>query len=179
MWLGVFFGFITLYTLISWVPTFAKTSGMSLEMAIHAGTALNAGALLGSAAIGPLATRIGLRRLIAGSFAVAVVLMAVYGHASLGNVATLVLILLIGATVQGGFNAYYPTMARAYPAELRASGIGYAVGIGRVGAVAGPLVAGWFLAANVPMSTLFLVFSVPLVLSGIAAHSLHALDRQR
>lgn len=103
-------------------------------------------------------------------------LVAEYGHAALGTAPTLVLILVIGATVQGGFNAFYPTMARAYPAELRASGIGYAVGIGRVGAVAGPFVAGWFLAASVPMSTLFLVFSLPLVVSGLAARSLPRSD---
>jgi AAHS family 4-hydroxybenzoate transporter-like MFS transporter len=174
LWIGVFFGFITLYTLISWVPTFARTSGMQLQMAIYAGTALNVGALIGSTCIGLIAARTGLRHYILGSMSTAVVLMAIYGHLPMADLPTLLLIALIGATVQGGFNTFYPITARVYPAELRASGIGYAVGIGRAGAVAGPLIAGYFLAAKVPMSTLFLVFSVPLVLSGLAAFSIRS-----
>jgi len=172
LWLGVFFGFITLYTLISWVPTFAKAAGMRLEMAIYAGTVLNVGALIGSASIGLVSARIGLRNFILGSMAMAIVLMVVYGNTAADNVATLTLILLIGATVQGGFNAYYPLAARIYPAELRASGIGYAMGVGRAGAVAGPLIAGYFLAAKVSMPMLFVIFSLPLALSALAAFSI-------
>lgn len=172
LWVGIFFGFITLYTLISWVPTFAKASGMRLEMAIYAGAMLNVGALVGSASIGVVSARTGLRQYILVSMLTAIVLMVIYGNVAGDNLATLILILLIGATVQGGFNTYYPIATRIYPAELRAAGVGFAMGVGRAGAVAGPLMAGYFMAAKVPMPTLFMIFSLPLVVSALAAFTI-------
>ncbi|MEY4762993.1 MAG: hypothetical protein RLZZ200_2849 [Pseudomonadota bacterium] len=172
LWAAVFFAFITLYTLMSWVPTFAQTSGMKLERAIYAGAMLNVGALIGSAAIGVVSARTGLRQYVLGSLLTAIVLMVLFGRVASDSTGTLMLILLIGATVQGGFNAFYPIASRVYPVELRAAGIGYAVGVGRAGAVAGPVLAGYFLAAGVTMPTLFAIFSVPLAISALTAFSI-------
>ena len=83
-----------------------------------------------------------------------------------------VLIFLIGLTMQGGFNGYYPAAARIYPTHLRATGIGWAMGAGRSGAIVGPLLAGYLLDAGVAMQTLFVLFSVPVVISACAAQSI-------
>ena len=63
LWIGIFFGFMTLYTLISWVPSIATDSGMPFQMATYAGIFLNIGAFLGSTGIGWLAARFRLKRL--------------------------------------------------------------------------------------------------------------------
>jgi len=179
LWVGTFFAFVTLYTLISWVPSFARSVGVGLEAAIYAGAMLNLGALAGTCAIGIVSRWIGLRRFTLSALTLAIVFMLVFSQTSMGGAFGLPLIFLIGATVQGGFNSYYPIATQVYPPELRASGVGYAMGIGRAGAVAGPLVAGYLLAAGVPMARLFIVFSAPLLVSAVAAYSIRrdALDR--
>jgi len=179
LWVGTFFAFMTLYTLISWVPSFAGSAGLRLEAAIHAGTVLNLGALAGTCAIGVVSRWIGLRRFTLCALLLAIVSMLAFSQGSIGGSFGLPLIFLIGATVQGGFNSYYPIATRVYPPELRASGVGFAMGIGRAGAVLGPLAAGYLLAAGVPMSRLFIGFSVPLLVSAIAAYGIRreSLDR--
>lgn len=169
LWVGIFFGFMTLYTLISWVPNIATSSGMPFELATFAGTALNVGAFVGSVAIGVFAPRWGIRRLIFAFLVCAFVLMVAYGNLPLSTVAVFVLIVLIGVTVQGGFNGFYPAAARIYPASLRATGVGWAVGAGRMGAIIGPALFGVLLDAEVAIGVLFAVFSVPLLIAAAAA----------
>lgn len=172
LWVGTFFAFTTLYTLISWVPSLARAAGVRLEGAIQAGTVLNLGALAGTCAIGIVARWIGLRRSALSALLLAIVSLLLLAGSNIGGAFGLPLVFLIGATVQGGFNSYYPIATRVYPPELRASGVGFAMGIGRAGAVLGPLAAGYLLAAGVPMARLFVGFSMPLLVSALAVHGI-------
>jgi MFS transporter, AAHS family, 4-hydroxybenzoate transporter len=71
--------------------------------------------------------------------------------------------------MQGGFVGLYPLAARLYPTEIRTTGIGWAIGAGRSGAVLGPIVAGFLVGAGFTMATNFIIFSVPCIIAGIAA----------
>jgi MFS family permease len=79
---------------------------------------------------------------------------------------------LIGITVQGGFNGIYPTLARVYPTEVRSTGVGFAVGIGRFGAILGPSIFGLLSDQKLSTGALFTIFSIPLVVMGISVFSL-------
>ena len=85
----------------------------------------------------------------------------------------LVLILLIGILQQGGFTGLYGVAAKVYPTEIRSTGVGWAIGLGRLGAVAGPAVAGYLIAAGFDMSANFFFFAVPMALGGIIAYRLN------
>ncbi|MFM1879437.1 MAG: hypothetical protein RLZZ241_2303 [Bacteroidota bacterium] len=172
LWIGVFFGFITLYTLISWVPTIASEAGMPFETATYVGTVLNIGAFLGSTGIGWLASKYRIKRLIFYFFLIAFGVMIAYGTLTLNNVLIFVLTFLIGVFVQGGFNGYWPAATRIYPAEMRTTGVGWAVGVGRFGAVLGPLVFGLLSDTSLETGVLFLIFSVPLLISGVAVFTI-------
>lgn len=174
LWTGVFFGFLTVYTLISWIPNIARTSGMPFELATYAGTAFNVGAFVGSVIIGWLAVWFGLRRLILTFMLSAFVLMAIYGNVSLPYGIMFVVIIALGIFVQGGFNGFYPASARVYPNEIRATGVGWAIGIGRAGAIFGPALFGILFDRGWDISLLFVVFSVPLLISGVAAFCISA-----
>ena len=78
------------------------------------------------------------------------------------------MILLIGIMVQGGFIGYYPAATRVYETEIRATGIGWAIGMGRFGAVAGPALFGILSDLNLSNSTLFILCAIPLIISGFA-----------
>lgn len=172
LWIAVFFGFLTLYTLMSWVPTIAKEAGLPFAMATYVGIALNVGATLGTTSMGLLAGKLGLRQTVLGFMLCAFVVMLVYGNVTLSTHFIFVLIFLIGIFVQGGFNGMYPTIARVYPPHIRATGLGFAIGIGRFGAILGPTLFGGLSDAGLPIAVLFSVFSVPLLITGFSVWGL-------
>jgi MFS transporter, AAHS family, 4-hydroxybenzoate transporter len=172
LWTAVFFGFLTLYTLMSWVPNIAKDAGLPFEMATYVGIALNVGAALGTASMGLMASKFGLRKTVFGFMIVAFFIMLVYGNITLTTVIIFVLIFLIGVFVQGGFNGVYPTISRVYPSEIRTTGTGFAVGVGRFGAILGPTLFGALSDAGFSINSLFSLFSVPLLVMGISIYTL-------
>ena len=77
--------------------------------------------------------------------------------------------LAIGILLQGGFTGLYAVAAKLYPTELRSTGVGWAIGLGRFGAVIGPYVGGVLIAAGVSMETNFIIYAVPMLLAGLLA----------
>jgi MFS transporter, AAHS family, 4-hydroxybenzoate transporter len=168
LWLAVFFGFFTLYTLMSWIPKIAKDYGFAPQDAIYAGIALNFGAFLGTIFMGLVAKKLGLRKTILSFMLIAIVCMLVYSNISLTFTLIFILNTMVGIFVQGGFNGLYPTFARVYPAEIRTTGTGIAIGIGRFGAILGPLVFGVMKDAKIDVSTILSLFSIHLLVTGFA-----------
>ena len=171
-WIAVFFGFLTLYTLMSWVPAIAKEAGLPLDMAIYAGVALNAGAAIGSASVGALGSKFGLRQTVFTFMICGFTLMLLYGNINWTTVMLFILIFLIGVFMQGGFNGLWPTLSRIYPSGIRATGVGFAFGIGRAGAIIGPALFGFLSDKGFSTALLFSLFSFPLLISGLCVHSL-------
>ncbi|GAB4012653.1 aromatic acid/H+ symport family MFS transporter [Spirosoma migulaei] len=172
LWIGIFFGMMTLYTVMSWVPTLAKDAGMPFELATYIGTALNLGAFSGSLSFGLLAGRIGLRKLILLFMVIAFGSMVLYGNLSMTYWLMFMMTFFIGFFVQGGFNGFYPTTARVYPARMRTTGVGLAMGIGRFGAILGPTLFGMLSDAELSKSLLFVLFSAPLLVAGVMAFTI-------
>jgi MFS transporter, AAHS family, 4-hydroxybenzoate transporter len=172
LWIGIFFGFLTLYTLMSWVPKIAKSAGMPYELATYAGTALNLGAFIGVIAMGLSVTRFGVRKTMLGFMLVACGIMLTYANIPLTYTIMFVLIFFIGFFVQGGFNAFFPTATRIYPSAIRSTGVGLAMGIGRFGAILGPFVYGVLSDAGLSVPTLFTLFSMPLLVAGAMAFTI-------
>ena len=78
--------------------------------------------------------------------------------------------------MQGGFIGLYAVGARIYPAAIRITGIGWAIGIARLGAVLGPYVAGLLVARGMGMAGSFLVFAIPLAIGAIAVSSMRSAE---
>ncbi|MEZ0485060.1 MFS transporter [Fibrella aquatica] len=172
LWVGIFFGFITLYTLMSWVPTLAKEAGMPFNLATYVGNALNLGAFSGSLIFGVVVARVGLRRLVLAFMVIAFSIMVLYASLPMTYLLMFVMTFFIGVFVQGGFNGYYPTASRVYPAAIRTTGVGLAMGVGRFGAILGPALFGVLSDAGLSFSLLFCLFSVPLLIAGLSAYTI-------
>ncbi len=171
LWTGLFMAFATLYFLTSWIPKLAADAGLSIQLAIYAGTLFNLGAFFGIATQGYLSGRFGLRRTICAFLILTSVIMFVFGLAT-GSDWLLVLFTLIGFGIQGGFVGLYAIAARLYPTEIRATGVGWGIGMGRAGGIAGPLVGGVLIGAGFTMVASFIVFAFPLIIGGIATISI-------
>lgn len=168
LWLAFMMSFATLYFLFSWVVKLAVEAGLPLEKAMYAGIVLNLGAFFGSLSLGYLSEKLGLKRLIFAFFIAGAVMSVAYGNASVSVASILVLIFLLMFFVQGGFTGLYAVAARLYPTEIRTTGVGWAIGAGRVGAIVGPTAAGFILATGLSVGWTFVIFAVPLVVAALA-----------
>jgi predicted MFS family arabinose efflux permease len=169
LWLALFMAFGSLYFLTTWIPKLASSAGLSMELAIYAGTVFNLGAFVGIVTQGYLSSRFGLRRTIFGFLAMTAVLMVIFGFFK-GSALVLVLFGLIGFGIQGGFVGLYAVAARFYPTEIRSTGVGFAMSAGRIGGIAGPFLGGILIASGLSMTANFMVFAVPTLLAGVVTY---------
>lgn len=166
LWSAIFLVFATLYFLTMWIPKLASSAGLSLQLAIYAGMVFNLGAFFGITLQGYLSSFLGLRRVILCYLTATAVLMGIFGLFS-GSALILVLFGLIGFGVQGGFIGLYAVAARLYPTEIRSTGVGWTVGLGRFGAIVGPILGGLLIGAGLSMTSNFMVFAIPTLFSGV------------
>lgn len=167
LWLGIFMCFATLYFLTSWIPKLATITGMSVMLAIYAGTIFNLGAFAGIVSQGFLSAKFGLKVTITWFLFVTALLLISFGFFT-SSAGILIMIGLIGFGIQGGFVGLYSFAAELYPTKIRATGVGWAIGLGRAGAIIGPIAGGTLITAGMHMSATFFVFSVPLFVGAVA-----------
>jgi MFS transporter, AAHS family, 4-hydroxybenzoate transporter len=167
LWIAIFMAFASLYFLTTWIPKLASATGLSVELAIYAGTVFNLGAFFGIVSQGYLSEKFGLQKTIFGYLIFTALLMLIFGFFK-GSILVLILFGLIGFGIQGGFVGMYSLAARLYPTEIRATGVGWAVGAGRVGAIAGPLLGGFLIGSGFSMTSNFIIFAIPTFIGGIA-----------
>ncbi len=168
LWLSIFLGYLVLYFVTSWIPRLASEAGLSAANSLWAGSVFNVGGIIGTTSIGWLATKRDIGWLIRTYMLAGAVLLVVFSQ-PMPLVAVLGVAVGMGLAVQGGFSGFYSLAAQIYPTEVRSSGIGWAIGIGRGGSVIGPLLGGFLLGQQLPLWIVFLCFAIPLALSGALA----------
>jgi AAHS family 4-hydroxybenzoate transporter-like MFS transporter len=179
LWSSFFLCFGTLYFLLSWIPKLLVDSGLSLSQAISAGIAFNIGGVLGNICIGWASTRLGLQKTILYFHLIAASGMLLFAWLPLNIAGLLWLAGIIGLFQQGGFVGFYMTAVRLYPPEIRTTGVGWGIGLGRFGAVIAPYLAGQLIALGWGIGILFTVFAIPLALGGWITYSIRSKDLPR
>ena len=172
LWTTTFFCILTLYFLMSWIPKLVVESGLSLEKGIYTAAAFNIGGVTGIMSLGYFSMRLPLSHIMSVYLVGAAVLMIAFGFVPQETALLMALTAIIGFLIQGGFTGLYAAAAKMYPAEIRATGVGWAVGLGRFGAVVGPYVGGVLIDAQFSMSANFAIFAVPLLIAGFFAYIL-------
>ena len=172
LWAAFFLIFSTLYFLMSWIPKLMDDAGYEQAIGRQAFFLFNMGGVIGIYLISFLSTRFRLTNLVFALSVASAVGMIAFAYAPRELGLLLPLILLIGILQQGGFTGLYSTAAKLYPTSIRSTGIGWAIGLGRSGAVAGPAAAGYLIAAGFDMSANFLFFALPMAVGGFIAYLL-------
>lgn len=168
LWTIYFMGFMGIYFTISWIPSLFVNSGWTLAEGIFALTLSNLGAVTGTTAIGLIATKYKLRWPIGIFFALTAFFMIYFALSRPTDLFTLyTLIILIGIFLNGAFSAMYAAAARIYQSTIRSTGIGWCAGLGRTGAILAPILAGYLIALNFSMYSLFAVFAVPVAVAAL------------
>jgi MFS family permease len=168
LWATFFFCFITLYFLMSWIPKLVVNSGMTVSQGVYAAAAFNGGGVMGILSLGYLSAHFALFRMISFFLFLSGSMMAIFAATS-GLDYLLLYLVAIGFLLQGGFTGLYAAAAKMYPTEIRATGVGWGIGLGRLGAVAGPYIGGILIAKGLSMEMNFFVFAVPMLISGFMA----------
>jgi len=169
LWASTISGFMVLYFIASWITKLAIEAGLAPAQAIIASAIYSAGAFVGTVALSVVATRVDIRKLIFVMLLLAAGLFLVFGGVKMSLAGILLTSFLIGVAMQGGVNGNYALVAGSYPANMRATGLGWAMGIGRIGALSGPLIAGVAMGRGLPLFAVFAIFCLPLVTNAFAA----------
>lgn len=166
LWIALFLAFATLYFLTNWIPKLVSNAGLSVELSIYTGAVFNGGAFIGIVTQGYFSSRFGLKKTIGWFLILTAVLMAVF-KIFIGSDILLLVFGLLGFGLQGGFVGLYAVAARMYPTEFRTTGVGWAIGIGRLGGIIGPVAGGLLIGLGLSMAANFLWFAIPTVFAGI------------
>jgi len=166
LWAALFMAFAALFFLTSWIPKLTKDAGLSEKLAIYSLAVFNIGAFFGIITQGYFSSKYGLKKTLGLILVLTGVLMASFGL-FVGSDVILLVLALLGFGIQGGFVGLYALSARLYPTEFRTTGVGWAMGAGRLGGIVGPLIGGLLIGAGLGIATNFLIFAVPALLSGL------------
>jgi AAHS family benzoate transporter-like MFS transporter len=165
-WVICFLMLLLVYGLNTWLAQIMRQAGYPLGSSIAFLATLNLGAIVGAITSGRMADRFSTRRVTAVGFLVGAITIALL--ATRPSQALVYILLFLGGYGTIGtamlVNAY---VTEQYPAASRATALGWALGIGRAGAICGPLVGGFLIGAGVALSWNFYFFAIVALLAAI------------
>jgi MFS transporter, AAHS family, benzoate transport protein len=166
-WIAFFMCLLMVYALGSWLPKLMMAAGYSLGSSLMFLLALNIGAVIGTAGGGVLADRFHLKPVIISMLLVGALALVGLGFNSPQPIIYL-LVALAGAASIGCSILLYSYVAQYYPLAVRSTGLGWASGIGRMGAIVGPIIIGFLLGLALPHKINFLAVAIPAIIAVIA-----------
>ena len=171
LWIVFFMSLLELYFLSNWLPTVLNDLGASISTAAVIGSMFQVGGVAGTFALGSIIDRFSFRALALVYF---VAVFAVGAIGQLGHSAVLVTtaIFVAGFCIVGGQIAANALAAGFYPTSVRATGVGWALGMGRIGSIVGPLVGGVLLGLKWSVGELFVTAAAAALCAALAAFSL-------
>jgi AAHS family 4-hydroxybenzoate transporter-like MFS transporter len=167
LWLASFANLLNLFFLSNWLPTLATRMGFSNSQGVLLGTTLQAGGILGALLLGRLIDRFGFYRVLTPSFLIGAGMIALVGRANIPVALECAVILIAGMSIVGGQPGINALATSIYPTPLRATGVGWCLGIGREGSIVGPLAAAALIARHFTNEMLFMFAAIPAVLSAL------------
>ncbi|MCH7307044.1 MFS transporter [Acinetobacter sp. NIPH 1852] len=179
-WVLFFMCLLMVYALSSWLPKLMLAAGYSLGKSILFLLALNVGAMIGSIGGGILSDKFHLKPVILSMLMAGVAALIGLGFNSPAYV-LYGLVTVAGAATIGTSILLYSYVAQYYPLSVRSTGIGCASGVGRIGAIVGPILTGLLLTLNLPHTMNFVMISIPAMIAICAILSLkrHKFDEEQ
>lgn len=172
LWLTLFLSLLLTYFLLNWIPVLARQSGIGVQAALIGVASVNLGAVVGCLVIGAFAdraSRSGRATWVVGAgFLLGAVAIAMIGQAGGSAERLIAAAFMTGVLSIGAQMCTVAYSAAFYDTALRATGVGWAIGVGRVGAIVGPVLGGQLIARGLPSPQLFLLVSAMSVGAAVA-----------
>ncbi|TQI79411.1 AAHS family 3-hydroxyphenylpropionic acid transporter [Serratia fonticola] len=177
LWLSYFFTLLVVYMLINWLPTLLVNQGFGSAQAAWVVFALQIGAAVGTLILGALMNRLP-PWIMSAVIYIGMLLSLVALGISTQFVCMLVAGFVAGLFATGGQSVLYALAPQFYPTEIRVTGVGTAVAIGRLGAMSGPLIAGKMLALGTGAAGVMAASAPGIVIAGVGVFWLLNLNRR-
>ncbi len=179
IWLAYLVTLSAWYFVTNWTPKILVDAGLDRDAAISGGVLIAVGGVAGGLVLGWLSQRLSVHRIGASYMVLGIIAMVVFGFLDSGLAAMLFTAFLIGFFVAGAIIGLYTIVPDLYPALIRTTGTGWALGIGRLGAVIGPYVAGLLIDGGWARHEYYFALSTPLLVSLLAVLYLQRVKLQR
>jgi AAHS family 4-hydroxybenzoate transporter-like MFS transporter len=169
LWVAFFMSLLNVYLAINWLPTSLNASGFTQTQASVMTTLYHVGGVIGTYAIGLLMHRLGAHRKV-----LVALLLAVIGFNTFATVTdmtqwpTTAILMLAGVGVIGAQVGVTALASMSYPVAMRATGLGWALGVGRVGSIVGPAIGGFIVATADDARLVYLGCIAPVVFGMLA-----------
>ena len=172
VWAGFFLVMFGFYFVMSWTPKLLVAAGLSNQQGITGGVLLNVGGIIGTSLIGLLAARFQLRSVLMIYLGLNALLLSVFVNFTDNLGLAFGLVLIIGVLVNGCVAGLYALTPTFYSPEQRVTALGWGIGMGRVGAILSPLVAGFLIDASWKPTDLYALFATAFLIAALAVWSM-------
>jgi MFS transporter, AAHS family, 4-hydroxybenzoate transporter len=171
---------LALFFLLSWLLTLMHDNGISVQAAILVTTMAQIGNAVGGIVLGRLIDWRSSFRILGWTYLAAAVSIVFIGEAGGSLQLLLPMVFAAGFCTGGGQTAANALAAEFYPTAMRSTGVGWALGIGRIGSIIGPTLGGLLLVGGVETRRIFWMAAIPVLMGTVAAFMIAiAQERQR
>lgn len=168
LWVPFFMNLLLLFFMYNWLPPVLQQAGLPITKAIFATVLFNLGGVAGGLILARLIDRIGPFGVLGTAYALGALSVATIGLVSSSIPLIMAAVFVSGFWVVGAQFGANALAASYYPTSIRSTGVGWALGIGRIGSIIGPLVGGLLMSLKWPFSDLFLAAAVPAAIAAVA-----------
>lgn len=180
LWIVFFSNLLIMYFLINWLPAVLQQAGLPIERAIIGTVILNAGGIVGGLLLGSMVDRRGPYGILTLGYALAAAAVATIGLiGALGTPLLMTTIFVAGFFVIGSQFCMNALAANFYPTGVRSTGVGWALGVGRIGSIIGPVLGGILIALAWNTTSIFVAIAVPAVVASVAVFLIGRLGGKR
>lgn len=167
VWVAFFMNLLVMYFLVNWLPSLLHSLGLPLETAILSTALLNLGGVCGAIILGRIIDRYEPAVILGLAYAGSAIFIALIALAGPKITLLLASAALAGFGIVGGQIALNAVAASSYPTAIRSTGVGWALGVGRVGSILGPVAGGALLGLGWSSRDLILVAVIPSLLAAL------------
>ncbi len=165
LWISFFIVFMMLVTNSAWAPTLLKREGIDIGQSALAMAVYNLGAMIGTVVAGWLVIGIGAAIVLPIVMLGSAVSLGLVGYAAPSAQLVTTLEGLFGLFLGCGSSGLIALAAIYYPTAIRSTGVGWAMGMGRLGSFAGPLAVGSLVAAGLSTIAVFVALGLPALIA--------------
>lgn len=168
IWVAFFATMFGFYFVNSWTPRLLVTAGMTESQGVVGGLMLTLGGTFGSILYGILATRWSSRKVLLWFTVLSAVTMVLF--ISTAGILALAFAsgVVVGMLINGCIAGLYTIAPAAYGTTVRSTGVGWGIGIGRIGAIVAPMITGALLDASWTAVQLYLGVGVVVLVAAVA-----------
>ncbi|MFT3721696.1 MFS transporter [Pseudorhodoferax sp.] len=172
IWLAFITGMFMVYALNAWLTKLMAMAGYSLGSALNFLIVFNVGSILGAAVGGWLGDKLNIKYVLVGFYVLGAVSLTALAYTK-ATALLFVAVLVVGASTLGTTLLAIAYASDFYPAAIRSTGVGFAAGFGRIGAVLAPMLIGWLVSLQLPLEQNFMAIGLAGIVGAVAVMLVH------